>query len=158
MIIFFFSAGLVSPFVNHNYCDHTFLCCTRSKVSTVAPGAVSKIEKDVTFENTRAEDVYLNNLGNVAANVNGAHYQPLVNASPAHMQIPVGAVNDRRVFTMYNQMVMNIPLKEGDSGTCIYITGSTPKNTGCVGMANSFCSGSGLSLVTPIDEIIKAMN
>lgn len=125
----------------------------------MAPGAVSgKILKDVKLEHSSAKDVYLKDLGNAAATANGALFHPLVMASPAHIQLPVGALTDRRIFTMYNQMVMNVPLKEGDSGTCIYITGNTPKNTGCVGMANSFCSGSGLALVTPIEEIIKAIN
>ncbi|XP_052106695.1 uncharacterized protein LOC127739142 [Mytilus californianus] len=152
-------SGLTTPFVNKNYCDHKFLCGRDDNVTTVTPGAFSgKILNDVKLEHSSAKDVYLKDLGNAAANTNGAHFQPLVMASPAHMQLPVGAQTDRRIFTMYNQMVMNIPLKEGDSGTCVYITGNTPKNTGCVGMANSFCSGSGLSLVTPIEEIIKAMN
>ncbi|XP_071154186.1 serine-rich adhesin for platelets-like isoform X3 [Mytilus edulis] len=146
------------PFVNQNFCDHTMLCCTRETVSVMAPGAVTGIKQNVTFDLQTDKDVNFQNIGQINVHANGSTFQPLLIAQPAHMQLPVGSLNEKRIFTMYNQMVMNIPLQEGDSGTCIYITGNTPLNTGCVGMAIAFCSGSGYSLVTPIKEIIRAIN
>ncbi|CAC5418222.1 PCSK5 [Mytilus coruscus] len=152
------SLGLSSPFVHQNYCDHTTLCCTRETVSVVAPGAVTKKEQNVTFQRPTHKDVYFQDIGQINGHANGLIFQPLLIAQPAHMQLPVGSLTEKRIFTMYNQMVMNIPLRKGDSGTCIYINGNTSQNTGCVGMAIAFCSGSGLSLVTPIQEIICAIN
>lgn len=124
----------------------------------MAPGAVTGIKQNVTFDLQTDKDVNFQNIGQINVHANGSTFQPLLIAQPAHMQLPVGSLNEKRIFTMYNQMVMNIPLQEGDSGTCIYITGNTPLNTGCVGMAIAFCSGSGYSLVTPIKEIIRAIN
>lgn len=145
-----------SPFVNVNYCDHLVLCCTGSRVSTVAHGAVTKNAQDVTFQRQTEKDVCFQELGPINGHANGVNFQPLFIAQPAHMQLPVGSLTEKRMLTMYNQMVMNIPLQQGDSGTCIYITGNTQQNTGCVGMAIAFCSGR--SLVTPIQDIVRAVN
>lgn len=118
--------------MHQNYCDHTILCCTRETVSVVAPGAFTKKEQDVTFQRTTHKDVYFQDIGQINGHANGLTFQPLLIAQPAHMQLPVGYLTEKRIFTMYNQMVMNIPLQKGDSGTCIYITGNTSQNTGCV--------------------------
>lgn len=147
---------MLSPFVNVNYCDHLVLCCTGSTVSTVAHGAATTNTQDVTFQRQTEKDVYFHELGSINGHANGVNFQPLLIAQPAHGQFPVGSLTEKRMFTMYNQMVMNIPLQPGDSGTCIYITGNTPQNTGCVGMAIAFCSG--LSLVTPMQDIVRAVN
>lgn len=154
----FIFPGLSSPFVHQNYCDHMTLCCTKETVSVVAPGAFTKKEQNVTFQRPTHEDVYFQDIGQINGHANGITFQPLLIAQPAHMQLPVGSLTEKRIFTMYNQMVMNIPLQQRDSGTCIYITGNTLQNTGCVGMAIAFCSGSGLSLVTPLQAIICAIN
>ncbi|XP_076095643.1 uncharacterized protein LOC143066709 [Mytilus galloprovincialis] len=139
--------GLESPFINHNYCGNSFICSTNSNISIVAAGAFSQFATEYSS---------LKNPGKVPANMDSAHNQPLIRAHPVHGAISLNSSTGSQDFLMYNQMVMNIPLKDGDSGTCIYITKSTSQETGCVGMANSFCSG--YSIVTPLDDIIRAMN
>ncbi|VDI46741.1 Hypothetical predicted protein [Mytilus galloprovincialis] len=123
---------MLSPFVNVNYCDRLVLCCTGSCVSTLAHGAVTTNAQDVTFQLQTERDVCFHELGPINGHANGVNFQPLLIAQPAHMQLPARSLTEKRMFTMYNQMVMNIPLQQGDSGTCIYITGNTQQNTGCV--------------------------
>jgi hypothetical protein len=50
------------------------------------------------------------------------------------MQLTTGYLTDKRVFCMYNQIVINLGLRPGDSGTCIYIV-QHPNKNGCIGMA-----------------------
>lgn len=154
-------SGLTSPFINHNYVDYQCLTYTGWTAEVAAPGAAVTSPTsayNVTFDRTTSKDVHFDNLGQMATILNGTVFQPLLFASPSHIQLPVGALTDRRIITLYNQMVLNLPLKQGDSGTCVYVTRHAPKNTGCIGIANSFCSGSGLSVVTPIQEIISEIN
>lgn len=152
------SLKLTSEFVNRHSCDHMKLCCTRETVPIVAQGAFTKIDGNVTFQRPTHTDVCFQDNGQLNGHANGLTFHPLLITQPAHMQLQVGPLTEKRIFTMYNQMVMNIPLQLGDSGTCIYITGDTKEKSGCVGMAIAFCSKSGLSLVTPMQEIIRAIN
>lgn len=155
-VMFFFSE-LTSEFVNQHSCDYLKLCVIRETVRTVAQGAFTKFDDDVTFERPTDTNVCFEDHGGLNVHANGLNFHPLT-TQPAHMRLQVGQLTEKRIFTMYNQMVMNIPLKLGDSGTCIYITGNTNEKSGCVGMAIAFCSQSGLSLVTPMQEIIRAIN
>lgn len=55
---------------------------------------------------------------------------------------------------MYNQLHLNIPLVQGDSGTGIYIQNLHPN--GCLGMAIAFLNG--MSVVTPMKTILSEIN
>lgn len=152
-----FFSELSSEFVNNHSSDYMKLCCTRQTVPIVAIGAIAKRQCNVTLERPTDTNVSFQEYVPFHNPANGSTFYPLM-TQPAHMRLHVGPLNDKRVFTMYNQMVMNIHLELGDSGTCIYITGNTNETSGCLGMAIAFCSNSGLSLVTPMQEIIRAIN
>ncbi|CAG2210385.1 unnamed protein product [Mytilus edulis] len=95
-------------FVNQNFCDHTMLVKIRKRCQ-LYPGAVTGIKQNVTFDLQNNEDVNFQNIGQINVHANGSTFQPLLIAQPAHMQLPVGSLNEKRIFIMYNQMVMNIP-------------------------------------------------
>lgn len=96
------------------------------------------------------------NTGQTAANVNSNVFQPLWISTSAHMQLSSGYLTDKRIFRMYNQMVINLGLKPGDSGTCIYVVQHPQNKNGCIGMAIAFCAG--LTIVTPLKDILKRIN
>lgn len=58
---------------------------------------------------------------------------------------------------MYNQLTIeNMDFQPGDSGTCIYAICSQEKDSGSIGMFIGQ-STSGQFIVTPMDEILKAL-
>lgn len=88
--------------------------------------------------------------------VQQGYAQPLMIATTAHMQLSSANLAGQRVFRMYNQLLMNLPLNLGDSGTCIYVIDSNQQKKGCLGMAIAFLS-SGQCVITPLKEILKKM-
>ncbi|XP_063404441.1 uncharacterized protein LOC134687914 [Mytilus trossulus] len=60
-------------------------------------------------------------------------------------------------ITVYNQLTIeNMDFQSGDSGTCIYAICPRKEDSGCIGMLIGK-STSGQFVVTPIDEILKAL-
>ena len=152
-----FFTGLSSPFLNTSCLDHEELCIPHQTATVVAPGTMTKIQTGITFPSQTDEDIQFSPIGPTAASVNSNVFFPLWINQPAHMQLPVAAgyLTGRRIFRMYNQIVLNLPLQPGDSGTCIYIV-NHPK-TGCIGMAIAMCGGQ-LTLVTPLKDILKRVS
>ena len=131
------------------------LCAPQATAKVVGWGAMEKLPPtDVTFPKQSDEDIVFSNIGQAAGIANGNAFQPLLLCSPGHMQSTTGNTTDKRVFRMYNQFVINLGLKPGDSGTCIYIV-ENPNKNGCIGMAIAFCGG--LTIVTPLKDILKQM-
>lgn len=151
-----YHTGLSSPFLNTSCLDHEEFCISSQTADTISAGAVTKSEKNVMFPRQSDVDVQFSNTGPTAAIVNANVYQPLWIYSQAHLQLPSGFLTDRRIFRMYNQIALNLPLVQGDSGTCIYIVNHPGHKNGCIGMAVAFSGG--LTLVTPLKDILKRMN
>ncbi|CAG2188370.1 unnamed protein product [Mytilus edulis] len=88
---------------------------------TVSPGAgdKSKLERKITFPRQSDVDVRSQTPSN-RSYVNANVYHPLWMYTPAHLQLPSGYLTDRRIFRMYNQMALNLPLVQGDSGTHLH--------------------------------------
>lgn len=148
--------GLSSLLLNDICLDHEEFCISTQTADTVSAGAMTKLEQSIKFPRQSDVDVQFSNTGPTAASVNANVYHPLWIYTPAHLQLPSGYLTDRRIFRMYNQMAVNLPLVQGDSGTCIYIVNHPGNKNGCIGMAIAFCGG--LTLVTPLKEIFKRMN
>lgn len=122
-----------------------------SKVTALCPGAFSNIADTVDVGSTaESEEIHFATPGNPIPT--GA-FQLLL-CSRCHMQLHAGCLSGREVFRMYNQLLLNLPLQAGDSGTCIYV--KTNNCTGCIGMAIAFGPG-GYSIVTPMKEILKKL-
>lgn len=136
--------------------DHEELCGSIQPVDTVSVGAMTKLEHNITLPRQLDEDVHFSNTGPTAASVNATEHHPVYMYSPAHLQLPTGDLTDRRNFRMYNQIAVNLPLVEGDSGTCIYIVKHPDNKNGCIGMAIAFCDGQ--TLFTPLKDIFERMN
>ncbi|CAC5384239.1 unnamed protein product [Mytilus coruscus] len=145
--------GLSSFLLNDICLDREELRVSTQTVDTVSAGAMTKLLQNITLPRQSHVDVQFSNTGSTAASVNANVYHPLWIYSPAHLQLPSGYLTDRRIFRMYNQMAVNLPLVEGDSGTCIYIVNHPGNKNGCIGMAIAFCGG--LTLVTPLKDIFK---
>lgn len=148
--------GLSSAFLNTSCLDHEEFCISIQTADIVSAGAMTKIETNIKFPRQSDVDVQFSNTGPTAASVNANVYHPLWIYSPAHLQLPSGYLTDRRIFRMYNQIAVNLPLVQGDSGTCIYIVNHPGQKNGCIGMAIAFCGG--LTLVTPLKDILKKIN
>ncbi|CAC5382928.1 unnamed protein product [Mytilus coruscus] len=68
---------------------------------------------------------------------------------PSHVKIDTNI--------MYNQFsIQNMDFQEGDSGTCIFASGTGSQEKGCIGMLVGK-STSGECIVTPMKEILKAL-
>jgi hypothetical protein len=76
---------------------------------------------DITFPKQSHEDIDFSNIGQTTGIANNNVFYPLLLHTPAHMQSTTGPLTKKRVFRMYNQIVINLGLSPGDSGTCIYI-------------------------------------
>ncbi|CAC5377529.1 unnamed protein product [Mytilus coruscus] len=124
--------------------------------SQLGAGANTKLECAVTFPRQSDVDILFSNTGQTAANVNSNMFQPLWISTSAHMQLSAGYLTEKRIFRMYNQMVINLGLQPGDSGTCIYVVQHPQNKNGCIGMAIAFCAG--LTIVTPLKDILKRIN
>ena len=136
--------------------DHEEFCATQETASVVAIGAMTGPQQlSVTFPMQTYIDMTLTNIGQASGSANSNEFQPVFILTPAHMQSAVGRLTDTRVFRMYNQIVINLKLIPGDSGTCIYIFG-TPNQNGCIGMVIGMCGG--LSIVTPLNDILKRIS
>jgi hypothetical protein len=133
--------------------DHEEFCATQATANVIGWGAMTKLQEDITFPNQSNIDIVFSNIGQATGSANGNEFQPLLMHTPAHMQLTTGYLTDKRVFCMYNQIGINLGLRPGDSGTCIYIV-QHPKQ-GCIGMAIAFCGG--LTVVTPLKDIFKRM-
>jgi len=151
-----FFTGLSSPFLNTSCLDHEEFCIPHQSATVVAPCAMPKIKTGITFPNQTDEDIQFSLIGPTAASVNSNTFFPLLINHPAHMQLPAGYLTDKRIFRMYNQIVLNLTLQLGDSGTCIYIV-NHPTKTGCIGMAIAM-NGGQLTIVTPLKDILKRVS
>ena len=134
--------------------DHEEFCATQATANVIGWGAMTKLQEDITFPNQSNIDIVFSNIGQATGSANGNEFQPLLMHTPAHMQLTTGYLTDKRVFCMYNQIGINLGLRPGDSGTCIYIV-QHPKQ-GCIGMAIAFCGG--LTVVTPLKDIFRRMH
>ncbi|CAC5391225.1 unnamed protein product [Mytilus coruscus] len=152
----FSDLGLSSPFLNTSCLDHEEFCISIQTADIVSAGAMTKMEINIKFPRQSDADVQFSNTGPTTASVNNNVYHPLWTYSPVHLQLPSGYLTDRRIFRMYNQIAINLPLVQGDSGTCIYIINHPGQKNGCIGMAIAFCGG--LTLVTPLKDILKRIN
>lgn len=155
-ICFLYRTGLSTFLLNDMCLDHAEICITTQTVDTVSAGAMTTLDQSITIRRQSDVDVQFSNTGPTAASVNANVYHPLWIYTPAHLQLPSGYLTDRRIFRMYNQMAVHLPLVQGDSGTCIYIVNHPGNKNGCIGMAIAFCGG--LTLVTPLKEIFKRIN
>jgi hypothetical protein len=141
--------------LNSSFLDHNEFCVPQETATVVRKGAITKLHCNVTFPKQTEVDIVFSNIGQAAVSANGNEYQPLLLHTPAHMQLTAGRLTDKRVFCMYNQIAINLGLRPGDSGTCIYIVQHPTKN-GCIGMAIAFCGD--LTIVTPLTDILKRMS
>ena len=137
--------------MNSSILDHEEWCVTQETTNVVACGAMTKLKEDVRFPKQSDEDIHFSNIGQAAGSANGNVFQPLWIYTPAHMQSTEGYLTDKRVFRMYNQIAINLGLRPGDSGTCIYVV--QPNKKGCIGMAIAMCDS--LTIVTPLKDIFK---
>jgi hypothetical protein len=149
-----FFTGLSSEFLNTSCLDHEKLYNLNQSATVVAPGAMTLT--DITFPMQRYGNAQYSPIGPTAASVNSNVFFPLWITLPAHIQLPAGNVNSQTIFRMYNQIVLNLPLQPGDSGTCIYIV-NHPTKTGCIGMAIAMCGGQ-LTVVTPLKDILERVS
>ena len=138
--------------MNSSFLDHEEFCVSQETATVVGAGAMTKLECSVIFPKQREVEIFFSNVGQAAGSANGNVFQPLWMHTPAHMQLTTGYLTDKRVFCMYNQIVINLGLRPGDSGTCIYIV-QHPNKNGCIGMAIAVCGG--LTIVTPLKDILK---
>ena len=139
--------------MNSNILDHEELCVPQVTTNVIGLGATTKVEENVKFLGQDDVDILFSNIGQAAGSANGNVIHPLWICTAAHMQSTVGCLTDKRVFRMYNQIGINLGLRPGDSGTCIYIDEPTKK--GCIGMAIAMCGN--LTIVTPLKDIFKRM-
>ena len=131
------------------------LFCPQATAKCIGWGAMAKLSTpDITFPKQSDEDIEFSNIGQTHGIANNNVFYPLLLHTPAHMQSTTGPLTKKRVFRMYNQIVINLELSPGDSGTCIYIV-KHPNKNGCIGMAIAFCGG--LTVVTPLKEILNRM-
>jgi hypothetical protein len=114
------------------------------------------METDEHVPTETDENVQYSPMGPTAANVNSNVVFPLRITQPAHVQVNRDIGNAQTKLCMYNQIVLNLPLKSGDSGTCIYIV-NHPTKTGCIGMAIAMCDEQ-LTIVTPLKDILQRMS
>lgn len=122
-----------------------------SKADVLCPGGFLRIKDKVVI---KPQEEYVDIQFPVSGLSVQQHYsQPLMIATTAHMQLRPGNLAGQRVFRMYNQLLLNLPLNLGDSGTCIYIIDDN-KRKGCIGMAIAFLSA-GQCIITPLKEILK---
>jgi hypothetical protein len=101
------------------------------------------------------ENVQYSPMGPTAASVNSNVVFPLSITQPAHMQVNSVTGKDQITVRMYNQILINLPLQLGDSGTCIYIV-NHPTKTGCIGMA--IAMNGEQTIVTPLKDILKRVS
>ena len=142
--------------MDSNVLERDDLCAPQATAKVIRWGAMTKLPAtDVTFPKQTDEVIVFSNIGQAAGIANGIELQPLLLSSPGHMQSTTGHLTDKKEFRMYNQFIINLGLKPGDSGTCIYIVQNANKN-GCIGMAIAFCGG--LAIVTPLKDIINRMS
>jgi hypothetical protein len=134
--------------------DHEEFCIPQATAKVVGWGVMAKLEEDVRFLKQRDVDIVLSNIGQAACSANGNVVQPVLMSTSAHVQLTTGYLTDKRELRMYNQIVINLGLRPGDSGTCIYIV-QHPK-TGCIGMAIAMVEG--YTIVTPLKDIFKRMD
>ena len=131
------------------------LFCPQATATCIGWGAMTKLSTPyITFPKQSHEDIDFSNIGQTTGIANNNVFYPLLLHTPAHMQSTTGPLTKKRVFRMYNQIVINLGLSPGDSGTCIYIV-KHPNKNGCIGMAIAFCGG--LTVVTPIKDILNRM-
>lgn len=127
-----------------------------SKAELLCPGGFMKIKDKVEITiPTDNVDIQFSPHHNHAVPGHQGNAQPLMIATSAHMQLSTANLAGQRVFWMYNQLLLNLPLSLGDSGTCIYVTDNN-RQSGCLGMAIGFLS-SGQSIITPLREILKKL-
>lgn len=124
-----------------------------SKAELLCSGGFLKIKDNVTIK--APEDFVEVQFPPVGGQPQQGHAQPLMIGTTAHMQLNTTNLAGQRVFRMYNQLLLNIPLNLGDSGTCIYVIGNNEQK-GCLGMAIAFLSF-GQCIVTPLKEILKKL-
>ncbi|CAG2221210.1 unnamed protein product [Mytilus edulis] len=88
--------------------------------------------------------------GEQRGNIQTKKVKELVIRYSTHVRLPNN-------IQMYNQLTIeNMDFQPGDSGTCIYAICPRNKDSGCIGMFIGK-STSGQLVVTPIDEILKAL-
>ena len=134
--------------------DHEEFCVPQATANVVGCGAMKKLQENVTFPKQSDVDIVFSNIGQAAVSANSNTLHPLLMHSPAHVQLTTGYLTDKRELRMYNQIGINLGLRPGDSGTCIYIV-RHPK-TGCIGMAIAMVEG--YTIVTPLKDIFKRMD
>jgi hypothetical protein len=137
--------------LNSSILDHEELCDKHVTTNFVGWGAETQLQKDVTFHNRH---IALLSLGQAAVSANGNTLQQLCMYTPVHMQSTAGYLTDRRVFRMYNQIGIDLNLRSGDSGTCIYVV-QPPNRKGCIGMVIGMCGN--VAIVTPLKAIFMRM-
>ncbi|CAC5426747.1 unnamed protein product [Mytilus coruscus] len=145
----FYIAGLTSIDLNEICIDISSIC--NSKADVLCPGGFLRIKDKVKI--TPQEDYFEVQFPVAGGPVQPGYSQPLMIATTAHMQLRPGNLAGQRVFRMYNQLLLNLPLNLGDSGTCIYIIDDN-KRKGCIGMAIAFLSA-GQCIITPLKEILN---
>lgn len=124
-----------------------------SKADLLCPGGFLKIKDRVNI--TPPEEYVEIQFPPDGGPVQHGYAKPLMIATTAHMQLRTANLSGQRVYRMYNQLLLNLPLNLGDSGTCIYVIDDN-KQRGCLGMAIAFLS-SGQCIVTPLKEILKKL-
>ena len=131
------------------------LCCPQATAKGIGWGASTKLPTaDITFSKQCNKDIEFLNIGQTAGIANSNVFHPLLLHTPAHIQSTTGPLTNKRVFRMYNQIVINLGLELGDSGTCIYIV-QHPNKNGCIGMVIAMVRG--LTIITPLKDILNRM-
>ena len=133
--------------------DTDDLRCTLSTVNVIGWGAETKFQANVIIPKQIDVDIAFSNIGQAAVSANDNAFQPLWMHTPAHMRLKTGYLVDKREIRMYNQIGIILGLRQGDSGTCIYIV-QHPK-TGCIGMVIAVIGD--MTIVTPLKDIFLRM-
>ncbi|CAC5408684.1 unnamed protein product [Mytilus coruscus] len=148
-------SGLSDGYLNDNYIDYELLTINRATQDIHAYGSTTRGGKHtVMFRNEEDIEIELQGLGQAAAVANGNVIFPIMIASQAHFQQVQTCLSSPKTFRMYNQLYLNIPLIQGDSGTGIYIQNYI--QNGCLGMAIAFLNGN--SVVTPMKTIFSKID
>jgi hypothetical protein len=134
--------------------DHEEFCAPQVTAKVIGWGAETRLQEDVTFSKQSDENIEFSNIGQAAGSANGNTVHPLLMHTPAHMQLNTGSLTKKTECRMYNQIGIILGLKQGDSGTCIYVI-QHPR-TGCIGMAIAMTGD--LTIVTPLKDIFKRMS
>jgi hypothetical protein len=133
--------------------DHEQFCGTQTATNVVGWGAETKLQEVVTFSTQSNENIEFSNIGQAAVSANGNTLHPLWMHTPVHMQLKTGYLTEQNECRMYNQIGIILGLKQGDSGTCIYVI-KHPRQ-GCIGMAIAMTGD--LTIVTPLKDIFQRM-